>query len=71
MSPSMCFLAVSIRYFDGLRPSTSCSPMAACHANVGTTQIYADIVDKSKREAVERIKIREEPKNEDEAGDKE
>ncbi len=45
--------------------------MAACHANVGTTQIYADIVDKSKREAVERIKIREEPKNEDEAGDKE
>ncbi len=41
------------------------------HANVGTTQIYADIVDKSKREAVERIKIREEPKTEDEAGDKE
>ena len=32
------------------------------HANVGTTQIYADIVDKSKREAVERIKIMEEPK---------
>ena len=28
------------------------------HANVGTTQIYADIVDKSKREAVERIKIK-------------
>ncbi len=41
------------------------------HANVGTTQIYADIVDKSKREAVERIKIREEPKTENEAGDKE
>ena len=29
------------------------------HANVGTTQIYADIVDKSKRDAVERIKIKE------------
>ena len=29
------------------------------HANVGTTQIYADIVDKSKRAAVERIKIKE------------
>lgn len=28
------------------------------HANVGTTQIYADIVDKSKRDAVERIKIK-------------
>ncbi len=41
------------------------------HANVGTTQIYADIVDKSKREAVERIKIREEPKTEDEVRDKE
>ena len=27
------------------------------HANVGTTQIYADIVDKSMRDAVERIKI--------------
>lgn len=32
------------------------------HANVGTTQIYADIVDKNKREAVERIKIKETPK---------
>ena len=30
------------------------------HANVGTTQIYADIVDKSKRDAVERIKIKKE-----------
>lgn len=29
------------------------------HANAGTTQIYADIVDKSKRDAVERIKIKE------------
>ena len=29
------------------------------HANVGTTQIYADIVDKSKRDAVERIKIKD------------
>lgn len=29
------------------------------HANVGTTQIYADIVDKSKRKAVERIRIEE------------
>lgn len=28
------------------------------HANVGTTQIYADIVDKSKRDAVERIKTK-------------
>lgn len=28
------------------------------HANVGTTQIYADIVDKSKRDTVERIKIK-------------
>ena len=28
------------------------------HANIGTTQIYADIVDKSKRDAVERIKIK-------------
>ena len=28
------------------------------HANVGTTQIYADIVDKSKLDAVERIKIK-------------
>lgn len=28
------------------------------HANVGTTQIYADIVDKNKRDAVERIKIK-------------
>lgn len=32
------------------------------HANVGTTQIYADIVDKSKRKAVERIKIEVKPK---------
>ena len=32
------------------------------HANVGTTQIYADIVDKSKRDAVERIKIKEDNK---------
>ena len=39
------------------------------HANVGTTQIYADIVDKSKREAVERIKIMEEPKTAEQAGD--
>jgi len=30
------------------------------HANVGTTQIYADIVDKSMRDAVERIKIKDE-----------
>lgn len=29
------------------------------HANVATTQIYADIVDESKRRAVERIKINE------------
>jgi integrase len=29
------------------------------HANVGTTQIYADIVDKSKRDAVERIRIKD------------
>lgn len=28
------------------------------HANVSTTQIYADIVDKSKRDAVERIRIK-------------
>lgn len=28
------------------------------HANVATTQIYADIVDESKRKAAERIKIR-------------
>ncbi len=32
------------------------------HANVGTTQIYADIVDKSMRDAVERIKIKDEAK---------
>ena len=32
------------------------------HANVGTTQIYADIVDKSKRDAVERIKIKDDKK---------
>lgn len=30
------------------------------HASVGTTQIYADIMDKTKRTAVERIKIKEE-----------
>ena len=30
------------------------------HANVGTTQIYADIVDKSMGDAVERIKIKDE-----------
>lgn len=29
------------------------------HANVSTTQIYADIVDKNKRDAVERIRIKE------------
>ena len=33
------------------------------HANVGTTQIYADIVDKTKREAVERIRIKPETKS--------
>lgn len=32
------------------------------HANVGTTQIYADIVDKTKRKAVERIRIEENPR---------
>ena len=32
------------------------------HANVGTTQIYADIVDKTKRKAVERIRIEEKPR---------
>ena len=32
------------------------------HANVRTTQIYADIVDKSMRDAVERIKIKDEAK---------
>ena len=33
------------------------------HANVGTTQIYADIVDKSMRKAVERIKINDTAKS--------
>jgi hypothetical protein len=41
---------------------------------VGTTQIYADIVDKSMRDAVERIKIKDEAglkgkKKKDEAKD--
>ena len=44
------------------------------HANGGTTQIYADIVDKSKRDAVERIRIKgkakPKDKNKDEAKDK-
>lgn len=40
------------------------------HANVGTTQIYADIVDKNKRDAVERIKIKEEPKDKEKSQSK-
>ena len=30
------------------------------HANVSTTQIYADIVDSSKRKAAERLRIKDE-----------